>query len=331
MEGVWSGYARLPTCYVTWLNSEVPWSNRPSLLLVSMQCHMYHQVLIGGTYCSSLCSVASSPKFVKCPESKNGEKFKVFFVSQNGRDVVVKTHSQLPSPFVMRFKQILSGLPRGSSHADVIAILNQTTRAALFQGWRPTPPSILVDIVKECDYNSDGVVAVSEALSCFDIVTSKEYLMCRLLHDVPGIPNVYGTCGKIFAMESLNTDRMQSFLWADPRPWNQRARMVLSFLNLIKNLESTPYGVAYMCDAYENNFAVNSEDTVYAIDLDTVYFEEEVRYELSRQMEKGHKCSVDADCHGLVSCTMKCNKTTGLCQDTLMSSNLEVSVKCTLS
>ena len=292
------------------------------------QCQQYFDGRINGTYCGRLCSPVHGTTSVRCPSSHNGEKDKVFFVNQNGYDVVLKANSKFLHHAV---KKALERLRDAQIHSLLInfnVILEKAISAVLFHGQKNIPPNILQDIARECDYDVNGVVSTQEALSCLEVVTSKEYLMYKVLYPSPGIPNVFGTCGRLYAVEALDVGAMEDYLTVDRRPWSQRAQMALSFLDVIESLENTPYGVAYLCDVREDNFAVKDGTSVFIIDLDTVLFQEEASYELDKQFHISDKCSNNADCNDLVSCVTECNKTSGVCQESLLSNNLEVDCVC---
>jgi len=63
-----------------------------------------------------------------------------------------------------------------------------------------------------------------------------------------GIPDVYGVCGTMFAVQNASADpflEVEIAIGKDT-PWENRARWALA----LQSLEDTPYGSFHLCDIY---------------------------------------------------------------------------------
>ena len=256
----------------------------------------------------------------------------VLLVKYKGKDVVLKAKTTYKSFIVkdkMREVEYLQDKHGSLLKFDQIAtMINDTIKEVMF-GWGRTYASkdVIDEFLLECDANSDALISYHEAASCMRILASEEYVFYVLLRGIPGVPEVYGTCGNIFAVQSTLSDDLQDHVALDPRTWKKRALIAISMLDMVEAFEHTPYGTVYLCDVQEGNFGVDSYLKAFAIDMDISYFEEKLL-----SMVKGHKrtkCTSDRACD-FSDCWSKCNLSTNLCEPKLYSSNLQVSTWCCL-
>ena len=120
----------------------------------------------------------------------------------------------------------------------------------------------------------------TEALNCWQLVASEEYIVTSLMQGKPHIPELKGVCGDIFAVEyvaPLDSDQFLGIksVLAYQRSWNFRARLALALLDMIEFAEETPYGTLHCCDVQESNLGVIEQDgelVVKMTDLDHSWF-----------------------------------------------------------
>ena len=253
----------------------------------------------------------------------------VLLVKYKGKDVVLKTKETYKNYFVRHRMPEVEYLQ--DKHGPLLrfdqfaTMINSTIKEVIF-GWGEVQCHASKDVIDEflleCDANSDALISYHEAASCMRILASKEYVSYVLLRGIPGVPEVYGTCGNIFAVQSTPADDLRDHVALDPRTWKKRAMIAISMLDMVETFEHTPYGTVYLCDVQEGNFGVDSSHKVYAIDMDISYFEEQFLSRLEGQ--KNTKCTSDHACD-FSDCWSKCNLSTNLCKPQLQSSNLQVS------
>ena len=251
----------------------------------------------------------------------------VLLVKYKGKDVVLKVKRAYRNhiiEFKMREVEYLQDKHGSLLNFEHFAtMINSTIKEVMF-GWGRTYASkdVIDEFLLECDANSDALISYHEAASCMRILVSKEYVFYVLLRGFPGMPEVYGTCGSIFAVQSTLADDLQDHVALDPRTWKKRAMIAISMIDMVEAFEHTPYGTVYLCDVWEGNFGVDSSLKVYAIDMDLSFFEGQ----LLSLLERKTKCTSNDTCHSdHFSCWSKCNLSTNLCEPKLYSSNLQVS------
>ena len=179
-------------------------------------------------------------------------------------------------------------------------------------------------IFSECDIGRDGVLNYDEALPCWQLVETDEYTLFSMLQGKSGIPDIYGTCGNMYAVQYANAEPYLGFqtTMSETRPWNLRAKLAIALLDMIESLEHTPYGTLYLCDVQEANFGVvEKEDRLVAkaIDVDISWFEPAMISAVA--YEKNETCSGHSDCE-FVSCRVECIHSK--CSGQLVSNNLMV-------
>ena len=182
-------------------------------------------------------------------------------------------------------------------------------------------------VFSECDVLGDDQLSYSEAVLCWSLLETDEFVLLSLLRGVSAVPDLYGACGNMFASQFATS---QPFLQGqlkllDTRSWTFRARLAIALIEMAASLETTPYGTLYLCDVKGQNFGVvrqpgNNWLTAKTIDLDLSYFKSSsssYRFVMHRQ-----KCNSDNDCT-YVDCHISCIK--GTCSGAIISNNLQVS------
>lgn len=119
---------------------------------------------------------------------------------------------------------------------------------------------VLDEIFTECDIENDGIFLSVEALACWEFIESNEYVLLMLLRDSNAMPKVYGTCGNLYAVEYADASPYIGCktCLSDNRTWTYRANLAVAILELIENIEDTPYGTLHLCDVHEGNFGLVS-------------------------------------------------------------------------
>ena len=186
----------------------------------------------------------------------------------------------------------------------------------------------LENVFSECDVLEDGVLSYSEAVVCWQLVETSEYMMFSVLRGRSAIPDLYGVCGNMYAIQYATSRPFlgQVPTFADKRSWDFRARLGIALINMVQSIERTQYGTLYLCDVQELNFGVvrkqgSRELVAKAIDVDISWFEANMNS--SVQFEKMKTCYSDQEC-AFVSCEVPCNFTSHKCSGQLWSNNLQV-------
>ena len=183
-------------------------------------------------------------------------------------------------------------------------------------------------VFSECDVLGDGRLSYSEALVCWSLLETDEFVLLSLLRGASAVPDIYGVCGNMYATQFASSQPLldSTLSVSDGRTWSLRARLAISLIEMVASLETTPYGTLYLCDVQESNFGVvrrpGSEELVAkAIDLDISWFERSMRS--SVEFERDKKCGSDGNCD-FISCHVPCNTSTHTCAGRVWSNNLQV-------
>ena len=185
--------------------------------------------------------------------------------------------------------------------------------------------NVLEDIFSECDLLEDGILHYNEAITCFQLVETEEYIIYSLLQGIGGVPDLYGACGNMYAIQYAPSEPFLGYETTtvyETRLWNFRARLALGLIGLVESLEDTPFGTLYLCDVQESNFGVVRRDeklVAKAIDVDISWFEPAMISTV--EFEKNKTCTSDDDCD-IISCQVECNS--GKCSGKLHYNNLQV-------
>ena len=192
----------------------------------------------------------------------------------------------------------------------------------------PSTLAAVERLFSECDVLGDGQLGYTEAVVCWQLLETDEFMLLSVLSGVSAVPDLYGACGNMYAMQYATSDPFLAYLpsMADNRSWNFRARLAISLIEMVHSLEATPYGTLYLCDVQEANFGVvrrpgTGELVAKTIDVDISWFEPSMKS--SVVFEKNKSCQSHHDCD-FISCHVACSKTTHTCSGRLWSNNLQV-------
>ena len=179
---------------------------------------------------------------------------------------------------------------------------------------------ILEKIVNECDVGSDGILSGLELKYCAGIVQSG-FILSILLKNNRLVPQVYGSCGDVLASEYASSELLHTGIF-DRKPWTQRAKVSIALLDMIQELEHTPYGTLQLCDMHLKNLGTVRDDNgriiVKSIDNDESFLN------VTRMANQSKPCSDNLDCQFRSRCSFLCNHTSHTCTQQLTTNNLQV-------
>ena len=115
-------------------------------------------------------------------------------------------------------------------------------------------------IASECDVGNDEVFSYWELVTCWQLISTEEYVLSLMLEGNAAILEAYGTCGNMYAVEYATSEPFLGFQLSlsDERSWDLRAQLALALLDMIEALENTVFGTLYLCDVQESNYGVVS-------------------------------------------------------------------------
>lgn len=163
-------------------------------------------------------------------------------------------------------------------------------------------------------------LTLADSLTLFSLLGQDEFMRLLLLTGTQHVPALYGWCGHVYAMEYITSDDFLPILYpiSSRHTWEERVRVALSFLDMVKSFKNTPYGELFMCDVQESNFGITPGLIVYAIDIDLTFFTEQLKFIVTQP-----KCKRDDDCN-FFDCVAICDKEKGKCTTNIKTNNFQV-------
>ncbi|KAM4705001.1 divergent protein kinase domain 1C [Rhinophrynus dorsalis] len=169
----------------------------------------------------------------------------------------------------------------------------------------------------------------AELASMWSLFEQEEYLFFSLLQDFSRhVLQIIGTCGHFYAVEFLTVGQAwkKSLFSLEEiigqcNTGQKRMRALLdiavSFLDMVHQFDNDFSHRLHLCDVKPENFAIRSDLTVVAIDMDMAFFEPKMRNILEQN------CTSDQDCN-FFDCFSTCDLKTYKCGPERENNNLQV-------
>uniref|UniRef100_A0A8P0N341 Divergent protein kinase domain 1C n=1 Tax=Canis lupus familiaris TaxID=9615 RepID=A0A8P0N341_CANLF len=297
------------------------WSGRSCTLGDWDKCQEYQGGVLVGDLCEDLC-VAGQLRYQRCLYYERGKK--VLQATWRGRPIILKSKEEAFSSF-----QPLS-LPEDAAEeggpdaleAELHLLVAGEVRNAL--GLELSGGSLGPLWPGQRGGGRRGQLA-----SLWALLQQEEFVLFSLLQDLSrhALP-VLGSCGHFYAVEYLaaGSPRHRALFPLEgaagvPRGGRGQARavsdMALSFLDMVSHFEDDFAHRLHLCDVKPENFAIRSDFTVVAIDVDMAFFEPKMREILEQN------CTGDEDCN-FFDCFSKCDLRVNKCGAERVNSNLQV-------
>ena len=161
----------------------------------------------------------------------------------------------------------------------------EQANATLFYGlagktYTNSTRKLLEQVILQCDLHGDGILEKEEIEKCWRIIETEEYVIATLLEGHPSLFHLLGICGELYAEDfATPLDSLQYLgseaLMIQKRSWKFRAKLALAILDMLDELEKTPYGPLHYCDVKESNIGIvesNGRLIAKSIDLDSGWF-----------------------------------------------------------
>ncbi|XP_038401941.1 divergent protein kinase domain 1C isoform X1 [Canis lupus familiaris] len=296
-------------------------TDEKSRRILAALCQEYQGGVLVGDLCEDLC-VAGQLRYQRCLYYERGKK--VLQATWRGRPIILKSKEEAFSSF-----QPLS-LPEDAAEeggpdaleAELHLLVAGEVRNAL--GLELSGGSLGPLWPGQRGGGRRGQLA-----SLWALLQQEEFVLFSLLQDLSrhALP-VLGSCGHFYAVEYLaaGSPRHRALFPLEgaagvPRGGRGQARavsdMALSFLDMVSHFEDDFAHRLHLCDVKPENFAIRSDFTVVAIDVDMAFFEPKMREILEQN------CTGDEDCN-FFDCFSKCDLRVNKCGAERVNSNLQV-------
>ncbi|XP_069323969.1 divergent protein kinase domain 1C isoform X1 [Eulemur rufifrons] len=296
-------------------------TDEKSRRILAALCQDYRGGALTGDLCEDLC-VAGKLLYRRCLYYERGKK--VLQADWRGRPVVLKSKSAAFSSF-----QPL-GLLEGEQEeggpdvpeAELLLMVAGQVKSAL---GLELPNSSLGPLWP----GRRGARWRGQLASAWALLQQEEYVYFSLLQDLSRhVLPVLGSCGHFYAVEYLAAgsphhgalfplDEATGPLWGGQGQAKAVSDIALSFLDMVNHFHSDFSHRLHLCDIKPENFAIRSDLTVVAIDVDMAFFEPKMREILEQN------CTGDEDCN-FFDCFSKCDLRVNKCGAQRVNSNLQV-------
>lgn len=182
----------------------------------------------------------------------------------------------------------------------------------------PIDRKVVTDgLLKKLPLTRWGNYSMADVESLWSVLEQDEFMKLFLLAGNKHIPEVFGWCGHLYAMEYTPPGEVfRSVKFRHSVSWRNRAKVALSFLEMVDSFKQTPYGAFMLCDVQQSNFGLKIPDyTVQAIDIDLA----ELPGTLSDFVSQPG-CTTDGDCD-FFDCVSYCNYEAHKCTSQVKTNN----------
>ncbi|TEA30848.1 hypothetical protein DBR06_SOUSAS15510014, partial [Sousa chinensis] len=300
-------------------------TDEKSRRILAALCQDYRGGALGGDLCEDLC-VAGQLRYRRCLYYERGKK--VLQADWRGRPVVLKSKEEAFSSFPPL--GLLEGQPeaggQGFPEAELLLLAAGEVKSALGL-------ELAEGGLGRLGLGRRGPRLRGQLASLWALLQQEEFVLLSLLRGrSPHAPPVLGSCGHFYAVEHLaaGSPRLRALFPLDGAARGGRAQaralsgVALSFLDMVRHFEHDFSHRLHLCDVKPENFAIRSDFTVVAIDVDMAFFEPKMREILEQN------CTGDEDCN-FFDCFSKCDLRVHRCGAQRTNSNLQVSNAAVLS
>ncbi|XP_042549447.1 divergent protein kinase domain 1C [Dipodomys spectabilis] len=292
-------------------------SDAKSRRILDALCRDYRGGWLTGALCEDLC-VAGRLLYQRCLYYERGKK--VLQAQWRGRPVVLKSKREAFSSFppLGLLEEEAGPGGQGISEADLLLLVAGEVKNALGLELSGSSMGPLWPARRGPGWRR-------QLDSAWSLLQQEEYVYLSLLQDLSHhVLPVLGSCGHFYAVEYLapgSPHHAALFPLDDsgPRGGQARAtsRIALSFLDMVSHFDNDFSHRLHLCDIKPENFAIRSDFTVVAIDVDMAFFEPKMREILEQN------CTRDEDCN-FFDCFSRCDLRANKCGAQRVNSNLQV-------
>ncbi|EHH29368.1 Protein FAM69C [Macaca mulatta] len=297
-------------------------SRSPAMSPVLTHCQDYRGGALAGDLCEDLC-VAGKLLFQRCLHYDRGKK--VLQADWRGRPVVLKSKEEAFSSFppLSLLEEEAGEGGQDIPEAELLLMVAGEVKSALglelsnssLGPWWP---------------GRRGPRWRGQLASLWALLQQEEYVYFSLLQDLsPHVLPVLGSCGHFYAVEFLaaGSPHHRALFPLDRvpgAPGGGQARAIsdiaLSFLDMVNHFDSDFSHRLHLCDIKPENFAIRSDFTVVAIDVDMAFFEPKMREILEQN------CTDDEDCN-FFDCFSRCDLRVNKCGAQRVNNNLQLQLQ----
>ena len=154
----------------------------------------------------------------------------------------------------------------------------------------------------------------------WNLLQDPEYVFLMLFKHFDVFPEVYGTCGGLYIVEEVAPLDLPALLERTSfSAWAGRAKVALSILDLLEELDTMFDYPVHLCDVKAEHFGMSEQGRIKYNDADNVY----LKPVLDRSIGDGSACSKHSDCD-FFDCKGQCDLIKQKCSGGVVNNNLQI-------
>ena len=153
----------------------------------------------------------------------------------------------------------------------------------------------------------------------WNLLQDPEYVFLALFEHFDIFPELFGTCGGLYIVEALKPLDLPGLLEKTSfDSWADRARVALSILDLLEELDTMFEHPVHLCDVKPEHFGVSDNGRIKYNDIDNVY----LKPVLDKSIGDGSECVKHSDC-SFFDCQGQCDLIKHKCVGGVVNNNLQ--------
>ncbi|XP_043923061.1 divergent protein kinase domain 1C [Protopterus annectens] len=300
-------------------------TDEKSRRILERLCADYRQGYLMGDICEDIC-VTQKVVYKNCLYYNRGKR--VIEADWQGRTIILKSKWENFSNFE-KFDLLDDMEMQEIPDADLLMFVALELKSLLgLELKNTTVPHLIAKQL--ADKNKH--YSKAELDSMWALLQQEEYLFFRVLQDLSKhVLEIVGSCGHFYAVQYLtaghawhqNLFSLEDLIGSDSVDnsgqliWQAINSVALSFLDMVRQFDNDFSYRLHLCDVKPENFGIQRDFTVVAIDVDMAFFEPKMQDILEQS------CTTDEDC-SFFDCFSKCNLRTNKCGAERENTNLQV-------
>lgn len=168
-------------------------------------------------------------------------------------------------------------------------------------------------------YNGDQQHNMQRHHNFWQFVEDQEFIISVLMMETQLFPEIYGTCGNMYAMEFVDT-LQENIFFPHSLKRDEKILKSIDIIKFVEKLDTAWSEPLHLCDVKMAHFGWTPDGVVKFVDLDSVVTESF----LVNSLGNTPQCESDEDCT-YFDCAAECDVTNSKCLPARINTNIQVS------
>ncbi|XP_035696274.1 divergent protein kinase domain 1C-like [Branchiostoma floridae] len=247
-------------------------------------CEEYARNRVTGNLCPDLCT-AHSIIFQECLNYRKGKR--VILAEWSTKKVILKSqyshlheYNSMIAKYTNEEGKVVTSQP---DMATFLMVVKNPLRTMFQEDATYSTVRETVRKMWNMPWEHHETMSVAAMESLWALLQQEEYLLMQYFKGNKHFPKIYGSCGHFYVMEytptgdtlspQLFSHKTVEGIFKSGTDWEDRAKLALSFLTFIEDLDTFYTEPLHLCDVKNKNYGVSEDLTIRAIDVDMAFFE----------------------------------------------------------